>query len=171
MNRFFSSTLRLALLLLAGSCSTDRRPQEEDPQQKRLEIFGDTIELEWKHDKRVLTYCPGHTCLRFLLPAKNSTKALIDFSYLYLYDVRDNADDPQLEAFKTSVTSQELREVVVRHQEDCLATPEAPIDTGAIRCVLRKMIPRHEIRAEEIRVNDRGTFSSELNLVEKLDSP
>jgi hypothetical protein len=171
MNRGFSSALLVALLLLAGSCSTDRRPEEEDPQQKQLEIFGDAIELEWKHDKRVLTYCPSQTCVRFFLPARNSTKALIDFSYLYLYEVRDNADDPELETFKASVTSEELRDVVELHQADCLATPENAIDSGTIRCVLRKMIPRHEIRAEEIRVDDRGTFYSELNLVEKLDSP
>jgi len=170
-NRVLLSPLLLALLLLAGGCSTDRGPQEEDPLQKQLGIFGDTIELEWKHDKRVLTYCPGQTCLRFFIPSRNSTKSLIDFSYLYLYDVRDNAGDPQLEAFKTAVTSEELQEVVERHQADCLDTPEEPIDSPIIRCVLKKMIPRHEIRAEEIRVNDRGTFSSELNLVEKLDSP
>ncbi len=171
MKRTFSIPLLLALLLLASSCSTNRKPQEVDPQQKQLEILGEAIELEWKHDKRVFTYCPNQTCLRFFIPARNSTKALIDFSYLYLYDVRESGDDPQLEAFRASVTSEELREVVLHRQEDCLANAEDPIDSGTIRCVLRKMIPRHEIRAEEIRMNERGTFSSELNLLEMLDSP
>jgi hypothetical protein len=171
MNRGTFSALLLALLFLAGSCSsTGNRPQKKDPQQEQLEVFGDSIELEWKHDKRVLTYCPNQTCVRFFIPARNSTKALIDFSYLYLYDIRDSENDPHLEAFKTSVTAKDLRDTVELHQEDCAVPPEDPIDSGTILCVLKKMVPRHDIRAEAIRMKEHSTYSSELNLLEMLDS-
>lgn len=171
MNRDSFSALLLALLFLAGSCSsTGNRPQKKDPQQEQLEVFGDSIELEWKHDKRVLTYCPDQTCLRFFIPAKNSTKALIDFLYLYLYDVRDNDDNPQLGSFRESVDAKDLRETIELHQEDCTVPTEDPIDSDTILCVLKKMVPRHEIRAEAIRMEEHSTYSSELNLLEMLDS-
>ncbi|MBW2713232.1 MAG: hypothetical protein JRC77_05715, partial [Deltaproteobacteria bacterium] len=111
------------------------------------------------------------TCLRFFVPGGNSTQALVDFSYLYLYEIQSDAGDPQLEAFKASITPDDLLEVANRHGAGCFDAPREALEPEDLRCVLGKMIPRHEIRAEEIRLDEHATYSSELKLEDQLGRP
>jgi hypothetical protein len=156
------------ILLISNGCAPGR-PERVDPIEEQFGSLGESIELDWKHDNRVLTYCRDEQCTRFFLTERNSTQALIDFSYLYLFEEQDAQGDPALSTFRSSVTQESLREVVERHLDGCALDASETVSDTTIHCVLKKMIPRHELHAEEIRMEDRGTYSRELDLMEQLE--
>lgn len=157
------------LILLVSTGCAPGRPERVDPIEEQFGNLGESIELDWKHDNRVLTYCRDGQCTRFFLTGRNSTQALVDFSYLYLFEEQDAQGDPALGAFRRSVTQESLREVVERHLDGCPLDASETVPHTTIQCVLEKMVPRHELHAEEIRIEDHGTYSRELDLMEQLE--
>ncbi len=155
----------LILTLQLGACSMGSGKRSPSPEEMALKALGDHVNLEWKHDDRVISYCPDNTCLRFIAPGSKGLRPLLDFTYLYFYEV---ARDPGLEPFRTKVQGEEIARVVETHLGECGEAPVENPDGPLIRCVLRGLRSEYEIRAEELRFDTSGSFASAIDLDETL---
>jgi len=164
----------LVLALLVGTsltlaCSGRKRPEPVDPLQESFGEAKKSLSLEWKHNDLVLSYCPDQTCLRFITDGNNGSRPLVDFAFLYFREISTNLKPPEPNA---EAAAKNFTKLLETHRSKCKEPgidPEHAEDSVLAHCILRALRKEYAIRAEQLRFDATGSYSSAIDLDKALE--
>jgi len=163
-----------AIAVLIGAslplaCGGRKRPEPVDPLQESFGEAKKSLALEWKHNDLVLSYCPAQTCLRFITDGGNGPRPLVDFAFLYFHEI---VTDPKPPEPNPEAAAKNFSKLLETHRAKCKEPgidPQHAEDSVLARCILRALHKQYAIRAEQLRFDTTGSYSSAIDLDKALE--